>query len=263
LCFKGGFVSKLIDSVGAVAPSWSWALLIVAVAGVVLWAIARNKSIKIGKFLEIGGGQANQIARHKWDLVVLSGFHNYMRAINPVLLRFLGGEVHSYCRGTFEAILKEKGGDLRNIQHHPDFIRFETLFQVVVRAVLLPRLFVVCFRNHLPVRAHLQDGTATEKATAARWYKEKTDILINDFCTHFALNWAIDAVTYEEYMAACPERDKVLAGVAAVMFEEVRTKRAGIFADLKEKIKDIDTKAVQTRWEDLYIISGFNDILKG
>ena len=242
--------------------------------GVILvLAILTGRGIKFGK-LEISGRKSTvdpediveeyDAARDRWELTVLSGFQDYIRDSNTALKNFLSRDVDRFFVQSFIAVLKEKGVDHENIRHHLDVIRYEDILGLSVRKIVIPRFLTIFFRNHIPAKTDLQSDDRRVRESAERWFVNKRNDALGDSQDFIAKAWPVRKVSHEEVREYyTPLVGENIHPALIDMFETVRQKREIIFNDMREEIPDINTFAVTKRWEELFILMGYNDILEG
>lgn len=245
---------------------WMLGGVIILVFG--LTAILSGRGLKFWKF-EIAPKKDNspadtqQAQNQKRELIINVGFQNYIRDSNLVLKEFLSGDVHKYFVSSFVDLLKNKGVDTTNIRHNIDVIRYENLFGLSMRKIVIPRFFTIFFRNHIPIRSDLNSHDERKRENAKHWYRAKMRDVIGDVHEFMLSNWGIGVVTADETKRHYEgDMDGTIYNSLVSCFERVRVKRELIFGDMLEEIPDQSPVIIRKRWEELFILLGYNDILE-
>ncbi len=236
--------------------------LIVIGVVVVLIALILGYKVKY-KGLEITKSSV-KADRALWDSVVMAGFMRVVRVYFGVLKNFMERDLSRFYVQAFIALLKERGVAHQGIRHHKDVIAYETIMGMSFRKVVIPQLMLNYFQNHIPKKSDLSSDSPAVRQAAEDWYRSKYNDVWGDSINYCAKNWPITSVSHAEatdnYRA---DMENAIFPALVNMFESIRTKRAAIFVDMEKDHKNLDLDAVGKRWEELFLLMGYIDILEG
>jgi len=143
-------------------------------------------------------------------------------------------------------------------------IRYEDILGLSLRKIVIPRFLTIFFRNHIPPRKNLKSDNGKVRESAERWFRKKRDDALGDSQDFIIKAWPVRKVTHEELQDYyTPLLDDTLHVALVNMFETVRQKREIIFNNMREEIPDLNICAVTKRWDEIFILMGYNDILEG
>ncbi len=240
--------------------------LVAGVLFITLIAIFKGRAIKVGSLVIGGADNTNkaQADRDRWEYVTMKGFQNFMQDTTPILTQFIGTEITRFYTLRFMDLLKKKGIPETNLRHHKYMVTYETILALLVRKVILPRMYTVFFRNHIPDKADLKSSDREIKSKAKDWYRDKLETTMEDVHAFVDDCWTLDAIPYHEVIDNyTPDVMSVFFPAVINMFERIRTKRNTIVKDMRVEIPNLDIKLASRRWEEIYILMGYNDVLRG
>lgn len=232
------------------------------ISGAVAIAIMRGRKFKFGK-MEIG--ESNQtLNRDIWELTIQTGFVSVIRDTNRALKDFLSRGVERFFVQAFISVLKSKGVPHHRIRYNTNVIRYEAIIGLSIRKIIIPRILLTFFQNHIPEKSDLDSSDSSVREKAMAWYTRKFNDVMEDSRDFITSKWPIEDFPHSDVV------EYYLQGVYTEvlpimidMYEKVRIKRLGIIHDMQQEIKELTFPVVSKRWEEIFLLMGYVDILEG